>query len=307
MLPQIGLAAWAARKHGALTFPFQLDLGSWVGLVKAGIPFGIISLTLSIAFSIDSVMMSWVLPENFVGWYSAAYGLVFSINSLFLGFRVAIVPSLTRAYANDPTTVQQWYYRSVKYSLMLSLPIAIGGMLTAYPLIRLLYADEFLPSALALQILIWDVPFIMFTSFCGNITTIIREERAAARIYTINALANVILNLYAIPRFGLVGAALVTVTTDLIGAMQFYFLLQHRLKLPNMAWILARIAAASVFMGAAVYLANKSNLFVLIGLGAAVYAVMVLVLRLLDETEWAMIRRLARKFTGGPAAKEPTS
>jgi O-antigen/teichoic acid export membrane protein len=98
-----------------------------------------------------------------------------------------------------------------------------------------------------LQILIWDVPFMMFSSFCGNMTTIIGAERAAARIYTLNALANILLNMYAIPSFGLVCAALVTVTTDLIGALQFYLLLRRKLKLPNMLW--GRIAAA-MLMGA---------------------------------------------------------
>ena len=106
---------------------------------------------------------------------------------------------------------------------------------------------------------------LVFTSFCGNMTTIISEERAAARIYTINTVANVILNLYAIPRFGLVGAALVTVITDFIGALQFHFLLKPKLHLPNMTWMFLRVLIASVLMGVVVRLAGDLNLFLLIG------------------------------------------
>jgi O-antigen/teichoic acid export membrane protein len=220
------------------------------------------------------------------------------------GFNDAILPSLSRTYINDPSHVEQWYYRSVKFIALLSLPIAVGGALVAFPLIRLLYTDEFLPSALALRILIWDVPLLMFTSFCGNMTTIVTEERAAARIYAINAIANVILNFYAIPRFGLMGAAMVTVVTDLIGALQFYFLLRRKLNLPNMSWVFGRILIASLLMGLALILVGEQNMFLLIILGAVVYGGAILGLRLLDDREWQLLFRLIRWRGASQTAKE---
>jgi O-antigen/teichoic acid export membrane protein len=301
---EIGLAVWAIRRHRMATLSVHIDPRTWPRLIRASLPFGIISLTLTIAFSIDTVMLSMYQPERVVGWYNVAYNLVFSLMFFFSGFKEAIVPSLSRTYVNDPARVESWYHRSVKYIMLSSLPIAVGGMLVAFPLIRLLYTDEFLPSALALQILIWDVPVLMFTSFCGNMTTVISEERAAARIYTINAVANVILNLYAIPRFGLVGAALVTVVTDMIGALQFHFLLRRKLHLPDMRWVLIRVLIASALMGIVVRLADSLNLFLLIGLGVAAYGGLILGLRLLDETEWAMILRLLRRRGDTQPAKE---
>ncbi|MEK7325581.1 MAG: flippase [Chloroflexota bacterium] len=307
ILPQIGLGVWVVRRHRMADLKFQIDPRLWPEMIRAGLPFGIISLALTIAFSIDTVMLSMFVPESEVGWYNVAYNLARSLLFFFGGFSVAMVPSLTRTYVEDTTEVERWYYRSVKVIMLFSLPMAVGGMLVAFPLIQFLYTAEYLPAALGLQILIWDAPLLMFTAFSGNMTTIVGEERAAARIYTINALANIILNLYAIPRYGMVGAAFVTVITDFIGALQFYFLLHRKLRLPNMVSAGVRVLAAVTVMGVAVGWAGNLNLFVLMGLGVAVYAVMVLALRVLDETEWAMIRRLARKFTGRPAAKEPTS
>jgi len=301
---QIGLAIWAIRRHHMASLSIQIEPRTWPHLIRSGLPFGIISLTLTIAFSIDTVMLSMYQPEHAVGWYNVAYNLVFSLMFFFRGFKEAIVPSLSRTYVNDPAHVERWYHRSVKFIMMSSVPIAVGGMLIAFPLIRFLYTDDFLPSAPALQILIWDVPLIMFTSFCGNMTTIISEERAAARIYSINAAANVILNLYAIPRFGLVGASLVTVVTDLIGALQFHFLLRRKLHLPDMTWVFLRILIASVLMGVGVRLAGNLNLFLLIGLGAVVYGGLVLGLRLIDDTEWTMILRLLRRRGDSQPAEE---
>jgi O-antigen/teichoic acid export membrane protein len=292
---QIGLAIWAVRRNRMVTLSFHIEPRTWPRLIRSGLPFGIISLMLTIAFSIDTVMLSRYRLDQEVGWYNVAYNLVFSLMFFIGGFNEAIVPSLSRTYVNDPAHVERWYHRSVKFIAILSMPIAVGGLLVAFPLIRFLYTDEFLPSAPALQVLIWDVPLVIFTSFCGNMTTIISEERAAARVYAINTVANVILNWYAIPRYGIMGAAVVTVVTDVIGALQFYFLLRHKLNLPEMRPVFVRVLIASLLMGGAVKLAGDLHLFTLIALGAVAYGGLVLALRLIDDTEWALVLRLIRR------------
>jgi O-antigen/teichoic acid export membrane protein len=135
----------------------------------------------------------------------------------------------------------------------------------------------------------------MYSAFCGNMTTVVKQERAAARIYTINAVANVALNALFIPRYGYVAASVVTVVTDAIGAFQFHLLLSRKLKLPNMLTVMVRVAAAATLMGLALGLANRLHLLILIPLGAAVYGGLVLALRLLDEEEWGLIRKILRK------------
>jgi O-antigen/teichoic acid export membrane protein len=234
-------------------------------------------------------------PDAMVGWYDAAYGLVFSIMFISHGFKEAIVPSLTRTFASDPKQVEAWYYRTTKVLLLISLPIAVGGMLIASPLVHFLYSKEFANSALALSILVWDVPFLMFSSFCGSMTTIISQERSAARIYTVNALANIVLNAIFIPRYGFIAASFITVITDVIGAFQFFFLLHRQLNLPSIRWILARIVLASGMMGLAVVLLGGLHFILQVALGAVVYLFAVLALRLLDQTEWAFIRKLLGK------------
>lgn len=289
--PQLVVTVWTIRRHHLAPLRPVIQPRTWPQLLRSGLPFGLISLFLTIAFSIDTIMLSWYEPDNVVGWYNVAYGLIPSFLFFFGGFQRAVVPSLTKSFVNDPVTVNRWYLSSVKFIILISIPIAVGGMVLAVPLILFLYTDEFLPSALALKILIWDVPFIMFASFCGNMTTIVSEEKAAARIYGINTIANVGLNLIAIPMFGLVGAALVTVITDFIGAIQFHILLRRKLELPNMASILLRAVAASFIMGIAIWLVRDWNMFLLIGLGLVIYSVLLLIFRVLTHDEWNAIRQ----------------
>lgn len=288
---QIALAFILIRRMDWKLLKIEISPRLWGQMIKSSLPFGINTLMLTIAFGIDTVILSKFEPDYVVGWYNVAYSLVFSINFLFRGFKEAIVPSLTRAFETDPDVVRLWFYRSVRVILMLSIPIAVGGAILAFPLIRFLYSEKFLPSAITLQILIWDVPFLMFSAFCGNISIIISEERSAAKIYTLNTVANVLLNLYAIPRYGLVGAAIVTVATDVIGAIQFYLLLSKKLDLPSMRKIGLKILMASGGMGLIVWWMRSMHVLWVIILGAFAYLILNLVLRVFDDEE----RKFARK------------
>jgi O-antigen/teichoic acid export membrane protein len=291
IIPRILLGVWAVSRHRLIKPRFPINPRIWPGLIRAGIPFGLISLALTIDYSVDTIMLSRFVSDSEVGWYNVAYQLTRSMLFFFSGFSVAIVPSLSRTYVDDKSAVEHWYYRSVKFIILASLPLAVGGMLVAMPLIRFLYTDEFIPSAFALRIIIWDVPFLMFASFCGNMTTVVTEERSAARIYGLSAVANIGLNLIAIPLFGYLGASVVTVLTDIVITVQFYYLLKRKLNLPNIKPVLWRTVLASGIMGFVVWLALDLNLFLVIGLGAAVYLFLVIVLRLLDAEEISLIKR----------------
>ncbi|MGQ0603009.1 MAG: flippase [Anaerolineales bacterium] len=297
---QMAVAIWAVRKHRFMEFRPTFAVSIWPGLIRAGVPFGMISLALTVAFSIDSVMLSLFESDSVVGWYKAAYDLVFSLMFVFGGLSTVMVPTLSREYASNPDRVHDWYHRSVRMILLMSAPMAVGGMMVAYPLIEFLYGREFLPSALALQILIWDVPLLMFNAYCGNMTTVTGQERAAARIYGLNAVANIVLNLYAIPRFGIIGASLVTVITDLIGALQFNFLLKRKLQMPSVTALALRVGLASTLMGVVVWLANSLPLVVQIFTGMAAYGILALVLRLIGPQEKALMLRLWQRVSRRP-------
>ncbi len=294
-IPQIALSSWAIHHNHLGRMPFNINPRTWLGMIKAGLPFGMISLALTITFNLDTVMLSKMVPNNVVAWYKVAYNLELSLLFFFTGFSVAIVPSLSRTYMQNQAEVERWYYRSVKFIMLLSLPVAVGGTLIAGPLIHFLYTAEFAPAASALEIIIWDVPVLMFAAFCGNMTTIVGEERWAALIYGLSAVTNIVLNLYAIPHYGILGAAVVTVATDVVSSVLFYYLLKRKLKLPDMGGIIIRVLIASGIMGVIVAFIRHLNLFIVIAAGMLVYAGLVFIFRMLDESEWSAILRLLRR------------
>jgi O-antigen/teichoic acid export membrane protein len=253
---------WAIRRNNLQPPRFKINHGLWWGIIRYGLPFGATQLALSLAFRVDTIVLSSYVSDYEIGVYNVAYvNLTLTLILFATSFNNAITPTLSREYAQNPDAISPWYYRSVKVILFLGLPIAVGGMLTARQIIAL-YQPEIAPAGLLLAMLAWDIPLVLYHSFCGNIAISIKQEGSAARIYLTMGLINLLLNLLLIPRFGVVGATFTTLITDLVGTALFYFLFRHAFG-PGLEFNrLIRLAPAVVGMGVVVFLLRDLNFFI---------------------------------------------
>jgi O-antigen/teichoic acid export membrane protein len=275
-LPVVIVLQYRALRRNNLGPPrFHINPSLWWFVIKHGLPFGIVQLSLSFAFRVDTILLSGHVSDTQVGWYNAAYNLTLTLLTLTRSFNDAILPTLAREHTLNPQSVKPWYFRSVKVMMVIGLPIAVGGMLTADKLVHILYRPDFAPAALALAILVWDVPVVMYHSFCGNMTTSIKREVSAARIYGSLGVINTLLNLLLIPRFGIIGASFSTVLTDLAGAAQYYFLFRREFGAGLGFTRLARIGIAAVMTGVFTYLLRDMNLLVIVLAATTCYGILV--------------------------------
>ncbi len=274
-LPIMTLLHYQSIKRNQLGPPrFRINRGLWWGVIRAGMPFAMVQLSLSFAFQVDTIFLSTYTSDAVVGWYNAAYRLTLTLLTLSRSFNDAILPTLAREYVANPDSVRPWYYTSVRFIAMIGLPIAIGGSLLSDK-IGLIYGEDFLPATLALAILIWDLPFAMYHSLCGNITTSISREGQAARIYVSIGILNVILNAILVPRIGLVGACFATVITDAIGAVLFYLVLRKTLGAGLNLNRMLRLLTSSLLMALVVLLLRDAHLLVVIAAGGTAYLLIV--------------------------------
>ena len=84
-LPNLIIGILAVKKNGLINFPFKIYPKLWWKIIKSGLSFGMISLALSIDYSVDTFMLSMYVPDNHVGWYNVAYGLLKIIPVYFRG------------------------------------------------------------------------------------------------------------------------------------------------------------------------------------------------------------------------------
>jgi O-antigen/teichoic acid export membrane protein len=293
---QIALCSGLIRRYQLGNVPFQISLASWPAFIRASLPFGLTSLALTFNFSVDTIILSLFYAASVVGWYNAAYRLVFNLVSLASGFYRAITPSLAREHVHNPTKAQAWARVSLQGLLLFALPIAVGTSLLAPRLVTLLYGASYAPTGKALMVIAWDVPLLMLTALLGNVTTAMGLERAATRIYLCTAGLNVVLNLLCIPRFGLLAAATVTVFTDSIAAIWFCRLLAAPLELRQIRSSVLRAGYAVTLMGVLVWLMQPFALPLVIVAGALSYAAFILWFRALEIAPlYAVVRGLFQR------------
>ncbi|MCX7791536.1 MAG: flippase, partial [Chloroflexaceae bacterium] len=105
-----------------------------------------------------------------------------------------------------------------------------------------------------------------------------------------------------IPRYGVLAAAIITVITELVLVGQYLWLLRDLLG--QMRWgALARSAAAVIAMAALVYAIRDLPVLVTVATGGALYAGLLLAMRVVGPDEAAFVRGLiaARRATAEPS------
>lgn len=280
---QIALTIWAIHRLRLGPIRFQIAPSTWPAFVRASLPFGLTSLALTFNYNVDTVILGLFSSASAVGWYNAAYRLVFNLTSLASGFSRAATPSLAREHVTNPQRVHAWTRASVQALALVALPAAVGVCILAPRIVSLLYGDAYAPAARTLALIVWDVPLVVFCAYCGNVSAAVGLERPASRIYLASAGLNVVLNFLLIPWFGIMAAAAVTVLTDGITAILFYRLLSKEMALNQARDGVLRAALAAGLMGAVVWLVRPLPLPIVIVTGAISYAILVLRMRLIDN------------------------
>ena len=273
-----------------LSFDFSLCKS----LIKEALPFGLASVFAVIYFQTDTVMLSMMKGDAVVGWYNAAYRLV--MGTLFIpgAFVGALYPVLSRYFTTSKDNLMVVYEKSFKFLAILAVPLGIGTTLLADRIIIFLYGEDFAPSIIALQILIWGASIIFIKSIGGYTLASINKQLVDTRVTGISALLNVGLNLLLIPTYSYVGAGVASIASQVfVFTCEFSYLQKNGYKIEAPKIVLKPLCAGAV-MGLLVYSLKvmNINLFVIIIGAIVIYVASLYVLKAFDEKEMEMMRNM---------------
>lgn len=306
------VSQWAARRILGLRLQ-RPDPRRWGPLVRASLPFGLIGMFTQFSQTFGTVLMSFVLSLAAVGWYAVPYTLILTCLLLAQSLALSIYPSMVKEYASGQGSIRDTVQRAVRYLLLASLPLAVGGAVLGDRLIVAVYGDRYLPSIGVLQIMVWALPFMFLAEIVGRAASTMHLERRAARLYLLHAALSVLLNLTLIPWGGVLGAAAALVIAQAANVALSVYLITPALVLRGNGRPLLRVLAAGALMGAAVgllrgqpliaALGERGGLAALVFFGAVVYALAALWLRAVSPGElsylWGQVRRRAGRPGGG--------
>jgi len=257
----------------------------------AALPLSVVSIFTLIAFRVDTVLISLLKPSMDVGIYSASYRLLEVFLFIPAVFTTAVFPVFSQFFVSAKDSLKFTYQKSFKYLTILSLPVAVGVTLLAQPIILLIYKSSFLPSVLVLQILIWTIPITFLNYIFGSILPAMNRQTTLLKITFISMVFNIAVNLVVIPIYSYVGAAVVTVLTEVIVIALCFFVLSKSFCSVNIPNVLIKPAIASAVM-ALFIITVKTNLFVVIIISIIIYFTVLILIKTFNQEDFDIIGQI---------------
>jgi len=274
-----------------------------ISKLKLSYPFALTTIFGVVYFNFDKFMISFMLNDYQVGLYSTGYtfyGFLIGATALF---STVFFPILSRNYKNIRfKSILDKYSRII---IVLALPMVFGVIYLAKDIIRLIFGKDFVVGFIAFQIIIIFFLINAVNQIFNNILTMHNLQKYIFKLFLIAAVVNVVLNFIAIPLFGIIGAAITTVLSELIIFVGMYLKVSRNIIKFGFFKKLVIPFLSSIFMLAGIYLVkdvlkivvinNSLNVLFYCVIGSILYVLFIFMFRYFKVKEIIGLLKEVRK------------
>ena len=184
------------------------------------------SLMVSIYGQTDKIMLKQMINEAEVGYYSTAV----SICSVWCFVLTAIIdsvyPSIMRANGKDEELFKLRNKQLYAFVFYCSLTVSIIFQIIAPFAIKFLYGNAYIGAINPLRIITWYTAF-SYLGVARNAWIVAKnKQKYLTKLYALAAICNVVLNFILIPRFGANGAAVASLSAQLLTSIIIPFFIK---------------------------------------------------------------------------------
>lgn len=294
------LATLAARMF--FTPRWESDRALQRSMLRESFPLMINNLLSALFFKVDVTLLkplSGSMGDTVVGWYNQAYKWVDALNIIPMYFTLALFPVLSHQAAGDTQAVRRPYHLAIKLLVMLALPAAVFTTFFARELTTIItFGDpRFQPdSTIALQLMIWSIPFGWINSVTNYVLIALGQQRKLTNAFLIGLSFNVVANLIFIPLYSYKAAAVITIFSEIVEGGAFYWYIRKSIGPVPWAGLLARVVGAGAAMLVAMWaLCSVSRLLGLVA-GLVVYPAVLVALGAFGPEERAVLAPVLSRF-----------
>jgi O-antigen/teichoic acid export membrane protein len=266
----LAIMGWTYQRH----FGGERLTTSWAqigALLRGAVPFGLNSLFVSVYLGVDVLLLGALRGDHEVGLYRGAVMLLSLFPIVADTISQGVYPRMSR-HVGDKEATGRELHSATRILLAVSVPAAVGGMLTAYPLLVFLGGEAFGGSALLFAVMVPLLPLRYLDNCYGMVLQAMDRPGDQTRGSALAAAFNLALNLALIPRFGALAAALNTLLTEVLLLAFLAWRVAPLVTRLSLARTFARVGIPVVAMAAAIRFLPEVHVLLTIGLGAVVYA-----------------------------------
>ncbi|MFH1916004.1 MAG: oligosaccharide flippase family protein [Nanoarchaeota archaeon] len=276
----------------------------------------LIEMRKALAFSIPlipAIIASWVVnvinryiinhyqSTEHVALYSLPYSILGVVTTIGVLITTILYPYFI-AEKKDKKNEEIIRNISLKYGLIIILPAITGFLVLRREIITLVSGPNYLPS-IAIIPFLFLYPLFAFLAFFVYQTFLSQHKtRALGILYSIGAVVNIILTLFLVPRYSIIGAAIATTISYLFIWLIPLAIPHRKTRLDHHFLKLSKIVLSTIFMGVLLFIIahiislNTYQLKIIaIIIGAVVYIVSLFLTRVFNDKEWTIIKTVLFK------------
>jgi len=261
-------------------------------------PFAGTSIVAAVFSRPEIIMLSLIGTAEQVGFYSAAFKVAALWNDVTQVFMANVFPVMSRLYEQGKAGFDSLRTTALRFLLAASLPLAVGTIVTAKPLTRMLYGAGFGPTVTPMRILALIMPLVAIQAVLWRVLSVRDQQGVVFRVQAVSVVARLALAYPLIVLAGVKGAAIAVAATFLLHTGLLAFQVKRdgtKIHLARLSWPLA---AGSAVMGIVAWIAlRKIDLWAAIPAAVATYVLLL----------WLLSRRSAPLELPPRAAARPDS
>jgi O-antigen/teichoic acid export membrane protein len=245
------LLIWVpARRQYHIPRP-EISPQAWGAFLPICLVMGFSSLMSMIYDQIDVVMLKYFRADAELGTYVASYGLMTMAMSFLPILGQVFMPLLSETAGQarnlENRDAEKRYLRWFGNATVgLALPIAVGGFILAVPITQFVFGSQYSNSGVLFRWLMLTIITGPAASYCGaQLIPNGREKKYLVAVLA-GASANVVLNLFFIPRYGALAAAFTTAFSQGVVALMNYQFVKDLSRPPLLAAVAMSVPATCV-------------------------------------------------------------
>lgn len=234
---------------------FAFDFSLWRRVVALSWPIGISIIFNLVYLKTDTIILSVLRSSTEVGFYGAAYKVLDILTGLATMFMGLVMPVMVAAWVGgERGKFARLLQRSFEAILFAALPVVIISVLLGQPIMALVAGQAFVFSGQILAVLILAMAAVFFSTLFGHTVVVINKQKSMILGYAADAVLSLIGYFIFIPRFGIWGAAWVTVFSEVLIALITYWVVWKNtravldLKNAGKAIVGALVASAAIIL-----------------------------------------------------------
>jgi len=287
-------ATYCLNKHFGIKLGLNFDRQILKLFFVMAWPFALGSIFARIYSYADSIMLSKLAGNTAVGLYSIPYKITYAFQFIPLALTAVIYPRFSEYFANDKDKLGKIVSQSIKYLLLIVVPIAFGIGVLGREIIFSLYTSSYANSILPLRILLVGLIFSFISFPLASLLNAVNRQGTQTGIMAVVMVVNLILNILLIPKIGIVGAAISALIGNIMLTLLGFIVAQ---KITHLPWVeilknFILILLAGVGMGVVVYFVSlRLHYLVAIFTGIITYPILLFALRLVTMADFYDIYR----------------